>query len=258
MTNVRLYRESLIKQRLEEEMNLARRIQMDLLPKMPPSGPGYAIAAHSQPSRTVGGDFYDFVPAGGDGGFGLVVADVSGKGMPAALLAAQIQAVLRSEVINRRDVAETMTNVNNLVAGLSSSSGKFATVFYGAFHPATREFVFSNAGHNYPVLVRADGRHEFLETGGTVIGAFEGNRYQSSTVILGPNDLLFFYTDGLSEAHNAADEEFGEQRIIDYIVSNRDRSPNEIRDGIIHQVTDFVDADVTEDDTTVIVLKMNG
>ncbi|MDD4050592.1 MAG: PP2C family protein-serine/threonine phosphatase, partial [candidate division Zixibacteria bacterium] len=245
-------------QRLEEEMSLARRIQMDLLPKMPPSGPGFSIAAHSQPSRTVGGDFYDFVPAGGDGEFGLVVADVSGKGMPAALLAAQIQAVLRSEMINRRDVAQTMINVNNLVAGLSSTSGKFATVFYGSFHPLTREFVFSNAGHNYPVLVRADGRCEFLETGGTVIGAFEGNFYQSSSVVLGPKDLLFFYTDGLSEAHNALDEEFGEERIIDYIVNNRHRSPDEIRDGIIGQVTDFVNADTTEDDTTVIVLKMNG
>lgn len=258
MTNVRLYRESLVKQRLEEEMNLARRIQMDLLPKTPPQGAGFAIATHSRPSRTVGGDFYDFMPAGSDGEFGLVIADVSGKGMPAALLAAQIQAALRSEVINRRDVAQTMTNVNNLVAGLSSSSGKFATVFYGAFHPATREFVFSNAGHNYPVLVRADGRHELLEVGGTIIGAFEGNQYESARVVLEPNDLLFFYTDGLSEAHNARDEEFGEDRIIDYVVDNRRRSADDIRDGIIDQVNGFVNADTSEDDTTVVVLKMNG
>lgn len=258
MTNVRLYRESLVKQRLEEEMNLARRIQMDLLPKTPPRGAGFTIATHSRPSRTVGGDFYDFVPAGGDGEFGLVIADVSGKGMPAALLAAQIQAALRSEVINRRDVAQIMTNVNNLVAGLSSSSGKFATVFYGAFHPGTREFVFSNAGHNYPLLVRADGRHELLETGGTIIGAFEGNRYQAARVVLEPNDLLFFYTDGLSEAHNALDEEFGEERIIDYVIDNRWRSADAIRDGIIDRVNGFVNADTSEDDTTVVVLKMNG
>jgi serine phosphatase RsbU (regulator of sigma subunit) len=258
LTNVRLYRESLIKQRLEEEMNLARKIQIDLLPEDPPKGDGFSVIAHSQPSRTVGGDFYDFVPMDDNGGFAVVIADVSGKGMPAALLAAQIQAALRSEINNRRLVCDTMKNVNNIVSNLSSSSGKYATMFYGEFHPETGDFEFTNAGHNYPLLVRSDGSHEFLETGGTIVGAFRENLYDALKVKLNENDLLFIYTDGLSEAQNAKEEEFGEKRILDYLKENRHRSPLEIKQGILEQVNGFSAAASPEDDTTIVILKVNG
>ena len=258
LTNVRLYRESLIKQRLEEEMKLARTIQLDLLPKTPPCGRGFSMIAHNQPSRTVGGDFYDFVPTDQEGGFAMVIADVSGEGMPAALLAAQLQAVLRTEICNCRQVSETIVNVNNIVAGLSSLSGKFATLFYGKYDPRSRVFEYANAGHNYPVLVRADGRHELLEDGGTIIGAFEGNHYDSRAVKLEPDDLLFMYTDGLSEAHSPHDEEFGERRILDYLIANRSTTPAEIRDGLIKQMNEFSAATIPEDDTTMVILKVNG
>jgi len=259
LTNVRLYQESLIKQRLEEEMKLARSIQLDLLPNSPPVGDGFSLIAHNRPSRTVGGDFYDFVPIGSQSGnFGIVIADVSGKGMPAALLAAQIQAAIRGEAINRRVVSETITNVNNLIFGLSSSSGKFATLVYGEFNPQMGEFEFSNAGHNYPILVRADGTCEFLETGGTILGAFEGNRYESQKVRLGQNDLIFFYTDGLSEALNEKNQEFGEKRLVDYIVQNRHRAPIEIKNDLLKQVDYFSGSKSPEDDTTIVILKVNG
>lgn len=259
LTNVRLYRESLVKQLLEEEMKLARNIQLDLLPKSPPCGDNFSLIAHNQPSRTVGGDFYDFVPMGDrSGSFGIVVADVSGKGMPAALLAAQIQAAIRGEAINRRIVSETITNVNNLIFGLSSSSGKFATLVYGEFDPRSGEFEFSNAGHNYPILVRADGACEFLETGGTILGAFEGNRYESRKVLLGQNDLIVFYTDGLSETLDEKDQEFGEKRLVDYIVQNRHCAPTEIKNGLLKQVDYFSGSKPPEDDTTIVILKVNG
>lgn len=256
LTNVRLYRDSLVKQRLEEEMNLARQIQVDLLPDSPPCNECYRVIGHSQPSRTVGGDFYDFVEIDDNGGFAMVIADVSGKGMPAALMAAQIQAALRSEICNRRIVSDTVTNVNNIVANLSSSSGKYATLFYGEFHPATCEFEFANAGHNYPVLVRSNGSHEFLSEGGTIVGVFEGTHYQAKSVKLNPNDLIFFYTDGLSEAQDAKDEEYGEERILQYIKAHRQKSPDIIKDGILQTVFNFSAADAPEDDTTIVILKM--
>ena len=256
LANVRLYRESLIKQKLEEEMNLARQIQIDLLPQKPPSGRAFRVSAHSRPSRTVGGDFYDFVQTDENGGFALIIADVSGKGMPAAMLAAQLQAALRAEVGNRRAVSQTVTNVNRIVSNLSSSSGKYATLFYGEFHPQTMDFEFSNAGHNYPILVRADGACEFLVTGGTIVGAFESSLFEAHKVRLAADDLIFFYTDGLSEAARPGSDEFGEKRIVDYLVQNRHRTPEEIQDGILHQVRTFSGADSPEDDTTVVILKV--
>jgi len=256
LTNVRLYRESLIKQRLEEEMNLARQIQINLLPESPPSGTVYEVIAHSQPSRTVGGDFYDFVPTGEDGGFALIIADVSGKGVPAAMLAAQLQAAMRAEVGNRRQVSETITKVNNIVANLSSSSGKYATLFCGVFEPGSLDFEFSNAGHNYPILIRADGSHEFLRVGGTIVGAFEHNAYEAQRIHLDKDDLIFFYTDGLSEAQNATEEEYGEDRIVDYLREHRRYSPEEIKDGILNEVKRFSRTDAPEDDTTIVILKV--
>ncbi len=257
LTNVRLYRESLVKQRLEEEMNLARQIQVDLLPENPPRNDCYQVIAHSQPSRTVGGDFYDFMETDPNGGFAMVIADVSGKGMPAALLAAQIQAALRSEVFNHRKVSDTVTNVNNIVANLSSSSGKYATMFYGVFRPEKNEFEYSNAGHNFPILVRADGSHELLVDGGTIIGVFEGTPYEAKKVRLKPEDIIFFYTDGLSEAQNHEQEEYGENRILEYITAHRREPAGAIKDGILEQVSRFSPNLTPEDDTTIVILKMN-
>lgn len=257
LTNVRLYRESLIKQRLEEEMNLARKIQLNLLPENPPRGEGFSVAAHSQPSRTVGGDFYDFVVTDENGGFAVVIADVSGKGMPAALLAAQIQAALRAETSYRRHVSETIASVNKIIVGLSSSSGKYATLFYGVYCPLTREFEFSNAGHNFPVLVRSDGSHQFLSVGGTIIGAFDGTSYEAQKIKLEPNDILFCYTDGLSEAQNHSQEEYGENRILEYIKEHRSEPADLIKEGILKQVNQFAGTMAPEDDTTIVILKIN-
>lgn len=257
LTNVRLYRESLVRQRLQEEMNMARKIQMDLLPDTPPQGKNFSIAAHSSPSRTVGGDFYDFITTDQNGCFGLVIADVSGKGMPAALLAAQIQAAIRSHT-GRGDVGEAISSVNNLITNLSSSSGKYATLFYGEFDPNNNNFEFSNAGHNYPFLIKGDGSHELLIKGGTVLGAFEHVPYDSLSVKLDPDDLLFFYTDGLSEAMNDDEEEYGEDRILEYLKNNRTRSSEEIREGILADVNRFAKAGAADDDTTLIVFKIIG
>lgn len=253
LTNARLYLDSLEKQRLDEEISMARQIQLDLLPKCPPQGESYDICAYSIPSRMIGGDFYDFIPRS-DGSFGLVIADASGKGMPAALLVAQIQAMLRSEIGNESSISEMMCNINQHVSELISP-GKFATLLYGEYNPHTREFRYTNAGHNYPIVVRADGTYETLSKGGLLIGAFAGAEYEYGVVSLGENDLLFLYTDGLSEAMNDNDEEYGEKRIIDFIIKKKDLSSNEIMNGILRDVKEFDPSEPPQDDTTIIVLK---
>lgn len=254
LTNARLYADSLEKQRLDEEMSMARQIQLDLLPKCPPRSEIFDICASSLPSRTIGGDFYDFIYKK-DGSFGIVIADASGKGMPAALLVTQLQAILRSEVGNNAQIAQILYNVNKHIVE-STSSERFATLFYGEFDPETCEFKYANAGHNYPILVRADGSYETLIRGGIVLGAFPEAKYQQDLVRLGKEDLLFFYTDGLSEAQNHEEEEFGEKRILEYMLHNRKLNSDEIMDGILADVRRFDNTDPPRDDTTLIVMKV--
>lgn len=256
LTNARLYIDSLEKQQLEKEMAMAREIQLDLLPKKLPHSEFCRIGVFSMPSRLMGGDFYDFIDRGDDS-FGMVIADASGKGLPAALLVAQIQAMLRAEVGHRQGIADILRNINNHVAELTSSE-KYATLFYGEYDYKSGRFCYSNAGHNYPILVRADGSIELLSTGGMVIGAFSGAQYEDNSVTLNKDDLLFMYTDGLSEAMNGDEEEYGEQRVIDYLIKNHHLDCGEIIDGLMKDVRAFDPTDPPSDDTTLIVLKASG
>jgi len=255
LTNARLYQDSLEKQRLHEEITMARQIQLDLLPKSPPSFENHEIYASSIPSRMIGGDFYDFIPKS-NGDFAMVIADASGKGMQAALIVAQIQAMLRSEVGNNNEIIKIIANVNRHVTVMTSSE-KFATMFYGEYNPAKRTFRYANAGHNYPVLVRADGSHQFLTEGGLLIGAFTSAEYAEDTVQLAEGDLIFIYTDGLSEAMNEdGNEEYGEQRIIDFVKKHRTLSADDIAGGILKDVREFDPTDPPRDDTTIVILKI--
>ncbi len=255
LTNARLYADSLEKQVLEEEIAMARQIQIELLPKKPPASETFDLKAFSKPSRTIGGDFYDFINHG-NGAFSIVIADASGKGVPAALLVAQIQAMLHSEVQNKNELSRMLQNVNEYVVA-STSAEKYATMFYGEFMPQTRTFRYSNAGHNYPILVRGDGSHELLSRGGMLIGAFPGAAYETAEITLHVNDLLFFYTDGLSEAQNEADEEYGEDRIIEFVINHRHLPPQKIIDNLVKDVAQFDSSDPPRDDTTIIILKVN-
>ncbi len=256
LTNARLYIDSLEKQRMDEEMAMARQIQLDLLPKNLPQSATCSIGVFSIPSLIMGGDFYDFIDRG-DGRFGMVIADASGKGLPAALMVAQVQAMLRAEVDNEKGVAGVLYNVNNHVSELTSPE-KYATLFYGEFDSKNGRFQYSNAGHNHPILVRANGSYEFLSKGGLVIGAFSGAVYEDDVKILNENDLLFLYTDGLSEAMNESDEEYGEQRILDYIIEKREQSCELIIEGIMKEIRAFDATDPPRDDTTLIVMKTIG
>ncbi len=255
LTNTKLYEESIEKQRLEKEMAMARQIQRDLLPKKLPQGINFEFSAFTEPARDVGGDYFDFLQISEES-IGVVVADASGKGMPAALLVSQLQATLRSEVRFRQSLPAMIASANYLVA-TSTSAEKFVTLFYGEFSPATLTLHYCNAGHNYPFVVRRDGSIRCLIKGGLLIGAFQSAEYECDTFQLAPGDVVFFYTDGLNEAHDAHDREFGEQRLIEYVKNRKDLSPRELTEAVISEVRSFAEGKAAEDDMTAIVLKIN-
>jgi sigma-B regulation protein RsbU (phosphoserine phosphatase) len=255
LTNARLYVESLERMRLQEEVTMARQIQLDLLPAEPPQLGCFSVWAHSTPSRTVGGDFYDFITID-DHRLGIVIADASGKGMPAALMIAQIQAIIRSEVNNGNPISTMLKNVNQQILH-SSSAEKYATLFYGELDTAQARFSYSNAGHNYPILVRANGDVELLKEGGIVIGALPQSEYEFCTVTLHPHDILFLFTDGLSEALNNEGEEYGESRIREIIRKYRSEDPRTIVDRVLEDMKSHDPTFPPRDDTTVIAIKMN-
>ncbi|MEW5702932.1 MAG: GAF domain-containing SpoIIE family protein phosphatase [Candidatus Zixiibacteriota bacterium] len=253
MTNAGLYREALEKQKLEDELDVARRIQMRLLPRQMPCGPDYHVAAFTQPSRQVGGDYYDFFPSP-DGRLGLVIADVSGKGLGAALLVSQLQAILKSEVRGKRSLRECVANANVLIAEATSPE-QFATLVYAEFDPKTRVLSYTNAGHNYPILVRADGRHEHLDSGGLVLGVLRHAVYEVGQVHLQQQDTVFFYTDGLCDLQNPAGDDFGERRILELVRDHRHLTADGLKDEVVRQVTAFAAGERGGDDLTVMVLK---
>ncbi len=255
LTNARLYVESLERMRLQEEVSMARQIQLDLLPSAPPQSERFVIAAHSTPSRTVGGDFYDFIPID-EHRIAVVIADASGKGMPAALMIAQIQAIIRSEVNNGNEISTILQNINRQILHASSSE-KYATLFYGELDLQSGVFRYSNAGHNYPVLLRATGEMELLKEGGPIIGALPDMAYQSCDIRLEPHDLLFLYTDGLSEAMDGNGNEYGEERIYQLLMRHKTKDPHTIVELILQDVRSYDPTDPPRDDTTIIAIKMN-
>ncbi|MHB8078911.1 MAG: SpoIIE family protein phosphatase [Candidatus Krumholzibacteriia bacterium] len=190
--------QAIARERLERELRTAREIQERLLPHAMPDLPGWEITGVSVPSLQVGGDYFDFL-ALPDGRLGLAIADVSGKGIPAALLMANLQALLQGQVIHLAEVSDVVAHMNDLLTR-STDVGRFATFFYGALDSATGAFTATNAGHNPPLLLRADGRLEELKAGGLLIGMLEGQTYRQQTVTLEPGDLLVMFTDGITEA----------------------------------------------------------
>ncbi len=256
LTNARLYAETVEKKRLEEEVAMARQIQVGLLPRSLPSSASFSLAAHSVPSRTVGGDFYDIIPLD-EHRFGLVIADASGKGMPAAMVITQIQAMLRSELNNQNNIRETLKNVNNHLVTLTSAE-KFVTLCFGVFDSSQGKFEYTNAGHNYPALIRGDGSSERLDVGGMLVGAFADATYESATVDLRSEDFIFFFTDGISETMDDNEEEYGEDRLVEFLQALRSANPEQIISSVLADLHTFQPEELPQDDRTIVVLKVGA
>ena len=249
------YREAVERAKGEQELNLARRIQRGFLLSQFPERPRVEVHAVNVSSKHVSGDFYDVVPAG-DQGFLLAVADVSGKGVPAALLSSMLQASLRTQAPSIASVGEILRNVNTLVCG-TGSSGQFATFFLARVDESRLTLSSSNAGHNFPVLFRADGSRMTLEKGGTVVGIMDALSFDEETVPLVPGDRLVIYTDGITEAANERNELFEEHRLYALVESlPRNLSAREVVEAVLAGVRTWLDGLEPGDDMTVMVLRV--
>ncbi len=250
----RLYLESIEKQRLEEEMNIARTIQIDLLPKVFPSGDDFHFSAFSDPSLQVGGDYFDFIKTR-RGTIAMVIADASGKGVPAALLISQIHAAIRTEIRHDLPLGQILVNVNELLQK-EEITDKFATLFVADFDPRTKKLRYANAGHNYPILISNNGDVE-LDRGGLLLGAFRDVAYDEGEVQLNSSDILFLYTDGLNECINDNDEQYGEARAVSLIKKNGSLTAPEIQQRIVDDVRSFAAHTELQDDMTLVILKVH-
>jgi serine phosphatase RsbU (regulator of sigma subunit)/pSer/pThr/pTyr-binding forkhead associated (FHA) protein len=246
-----LYRESAEKRRLEGELQLAAEIQRALLPEPCQSGTHYEVASNSIPCRAIGGDFYDYFPLAG-GAFGFALGDVAGKGPSAALLTAMIQGIFSAHVGTAASAAPLMALANEGLLRRSIQS-RFATVVYGALAPDGR-LTYCNAGHNPPVLLGRGGVRR-LETGGLILGLFPQATYEQETLALESGDLLVMFSDGVTEALDAAGEEFGEERLLACIEANRQCQPAELLARLLASVRTFVAGAAQHDDVTALVLR---
>ena len=254
--NARLSGEEKILQLMKEEMRLAYKIQIDLLPSMPPEIEGYDIAGKSIPAKTVGGDYFDFIEIN-PSCMCICLGDVSGKGIPAALLMSNLQAILRGQAL--QDLSpQSCIKKSNLLLFKSTDMDKFATLFYGVLNTETHEFRYCNAGHNYPFLFRANGETIRLDVGGLVLGALEDFSFEQSAVQFLPGDLLVIFSDGITEATNGDDEMFGEEFLERFIVENRDKKAAVIIEAILNAVRDYADVSSQTDDMTLVVVKRSS
>jgi phosphoserine phosphatase RsbU/P len=234
----------------DEELQRAREIQESLLPKQIPQLPGFEVASAWQPARAVGGDYFDVLKLD-ENRLALCIADVSGKGVPAALLMANLQASLRASVRDLDSPARVCTIVNGMLCE-SIAAGKFVTFFCGVLDAGSRTFRYCNAGHPYPILV-SSGVLRTLDQGGAVLGVLPAWTYQDLSVDLSSGDRLLLFTDGITEAEGPQGEEFGEGRVAAFAQAHAANSAASINQQLLSQVTEFCGAQF-QDDATLLVL----
>ena len=252
--NARLYRASLEHERVEKEMQIAGEIQQRLLPKEIVAIPHYDVAGVAQPCAAVGGDFYDVIPLG-DKKFVFVMADVSGKGIPAALMVSTLHASLRAYIQMNTDLGVLAEKLNNLVY-VNSPSERFITFFVMILDCATHTVTYVNAGHNFPYLFRSQSSEIVeLQASGLPLGMLDNMKYASAQVALGREDVLMLYTDGVTEAMNRTKDQYGEDRLKVTIQKALGRHPRQIKDDVLDDVKKFIGQEPPSDDLTMLVLK---
>ncbi len=255
--NSRLMEEQKALEILQEELRLAREIQKKLLPKGPPVVAGYGIAGLSEPAKRVGGDYFDFLELGKNR-LGLCVADVSGKGITAALLMSNVQATIRSQGRLAPDVGTCVAQSNDMLHA-STDSDKFVTMFYGVLDTETHRLEYCNAGHNPPIMLSGQNGPVLLEAGGPVLGVVPGFPYQRGEAEFRPGETLLVYSDGFSEAMNQRLEEFTDERLRALAEANASLPPARLLETILNEVTEFCgDAPQTDDMTIMAVQRSDG
>ena len=247
---------------MKRDLQIAREIQLWLVPATPPEVPGVEIAFATRPANTVAGDYYDVFPRSSpsaNGTFLFAVADVAGKSIPAALLMASFQASLKALSATPNSLAQLVDGMNRYVCTNSQGGRRFITALLAEYDPGTRALTYINAGHNAPLLRRSSGAIERLETGGLPLGVQENASYQAATIALQPNDWLAIFTDGLVEAPNASDEEYGEQRVISVLQSGAGDTPTALISRLMVNLDLFVGNNLPlADDITCMLIKVRA
>ena len=257
----RLLKESLEKTRLEGELEIAREVQNRLFPQSAPDVAGLQLYGLCKPARTVSGDYYDFLRLG-DGKVALVVGDISGKGISAALLMATLQSALHAQFYDGQPssslplvypaaTAEVVSRLNRQIYA-STPREKYVTLFYSVYDSTSSKLTYTNAGHLPPVLFRQN-RILRLEGGGTVVGLFPGARYEQAEIQIEPGDLLLAFTDGMTEPENSFGEEFGEERLLQVAKRAMGAPPEAMMDEIYRTVSDWTGSPELQDDMTLVV-----
>ncbi len=251
--NARLEEEEKEFAKMREELTVAASIQNDLLPSTMLDIPGYELYASTLPAASVGGDYYDFLDAEG-AGTSLCVGDVSGKGMPAALLMANLQATLRAGLEASGHPGKVLEQSNRLLHR-STSAEKFATVFLATIDNALHELTYANAGHDPAILLSTDGAVRELPATGLPVGLFESATYDEAKVPLGPSDVLIVFSDGITESMDTKANQFGRERILEAVTKVRHGSADEIAKTLITAVEAFSKGAPQSDDRTLLILK---
>jgi phosphoserine phosphatase RsbU/P len=242
------------RERMNRELEIAREVQERLFPQSYPAMEGLDYAGRCRPALGVGGDYYDFLELP-DGSLGIGIGDVSGKGIPAALLMASLQASLRGQTISGQpDLAKLMSNVNKLIFE-TSPSNRYATFFYSQYEPATKLLTYVNGGHNPPMIFRG-GEVLRLEEGGPVVGLFKPSRYTQASTQMACGDVIVLFTDGISEAMNLADEEWDEERLMASVRACWRRPAIEMIDCLMRDADAFVAGAPQHDDMTIMIVKV--
>ncbi len=244
---------------MKRDLQIAREIQTWLLPGVPPQIPGLAIAYATRPANTVAGDYYDVFPRPGrsneDNRVVLAVADVAGKSIPAAMLMATFQASLKTLSTAQVALPELAANMNRYACSNSQGGLRFTTAFLAEYDPVRRTVDYINAGHNNPILRRAGGQIERLDVGGLPFGIMPDVKFDSATITLAPGDWLIIFTDGVVEAENAQQAEYGEGRLLAAIDAGKSVEPSEMLQRIMAEVDRFVGTTPQHDDVTCMLLK---
>jgi sigma-B regulation protein RsbU (phosphoserine phosphatase) len=254
LENAQLHREMVHKQRMERDLALARSIQMGLLPECPPKLEGYDIAVSNRMSLEAGGDYYDFIQLAPDTML-TVVADVEGKGVGSAMVMANLQATLHALLAHLHSLERLVESLNDMM--LADTRGqKYMTMFLTLLDQPHRTLHYVNAGHVPPAVVRANGTVDYLREGGMVVGMFPAVRFDRGHVRLEMGDIFVACTDGITEAMDTEDDEFGSQRLVDLVARERKLPAAEIVQSVLREVDLFSRGGTHEDDRVILILKV--
>jgi phosphoserine phosphatase RsbU/P len=250
---VRLHEQVVEQKRLQAQLEIARQVQLELLPEDDPHLARFDISAYVFPTEEVSGDYYDWVRVFDDQ-IGITVADAVGKGIPAALLMAFLRASVRAGVQTGYASHILLSKINNLLWD-SIEDNRFVTAIYGNLDATNRTFVFSNAGHNPPLLIKPDGEYRYVEYGDTPLGMFKDARYHQHFIRFEPGQVMVLYTDGITEAANENGEEYGSERFAHRVLDGIDLPAREMIDHVRKGVADFTERKFLDDDGTLFVVK---